>query len=79
MHDVALEFYQYTLNDGSIQTEYELSVSVFLKPGNIFYRLYRAAKYLSGNRSCYGDFDSFEFLPTDATKIQSMVSGLRAC
>lgn len=79
VHDVALEFYQYTLNDGSIQTEYELSVSVSLKSGNIFYRLYRAAKYLSGNRSCYGDFDSFEFLPTDATKIQSMVSGLRAC
>lgn len=79
VHDVALEFYQYTLNDGSIQTEYELSVSVSLKSGNIFYRLYRAAKYLSGYRSCYGDLDSFEFLPTDATKIRSMVSDLRAC
>ena len=77
VYEVALETYQYTLADGSIQTEYELSVSVFLKPGNIFYRLYRAAKYLSG--SCYGDFDSFEFLPTDATEIRSMVSGLRAC
>lgn len=79
VYEVALETYQYTLADGSIQTEYELSVSVSLKPGNIFYRFYRAAKYLSGNRSCYGDFDSFEFLPTDAMKIQSMVSGLRAC
>ena len=30
--------------------------------------------YLSG---CYGDFDSFEFLPTDAAKIRSMAEGLR--
>ncbi|WP_440315416.1 hypothetical protein, partial [Leyella stercorea] len=79
VYDVALEFYQYTLNDGSIQTEYELSVSVSLKPGNIFYRLYRTAKYLSGYRSCYGDFDSFEFLPADAARLHRMVSGLRAC
>lgn len=79
VYEVALETYQYTLADGSIQTEYELSVSVSLKPGNIFYRFYRAAKYLSGNRSCYGDFDSFEFLPVDAAKLRSMVSGLRAC
>ena len=77
VYDVALETYQYTLVDGSIQTEYELSVSVSLKPGNIFYRLYRAAKYLSGYCSCYGDFDSFEFLPTDAAKIRSMAEGLR--
>ena len=79
VYEVALETYQYTLADGSIQTEYELSVSVSLKPGNIFYRFYRAAKYLSGNRSCYGDFDSFEFMPTDAAKLHRMVSELRAC
>lgn len=79
VYDVALEFYQYKLNDGSIQTEYEMSVCVSLKRGNILYRLYRAAKYLSGYRSCYGDFDSFEFLPVDAAKLRSMVSGLRAC
>lgn len=79
VYEVALETYQYTLADGSIQTEYELSVSVSLKPGNIFYRFYRAAKYLSGNRSCYGDFDSFEFMPTDSAKLHRMVSGLRAC
>ena len=77
VYDVALEAYQDTLPDGSIQTEYELSVSVSLKPGNVFYRLYRAAKYLSGYRSCYGDFDSFEFLPVDAAKLHRIVSGLR--
>ena len=79
VYEVALETYQYTLADGSIQTEYELSVSVSLKPGNIFYRLYRAAKYLSGYCSCYGDFDSFEFMPTDAVKLHRIVTGLRAC
>lgn len=79
VYDVALEAYQDTLNDGSIHTEYELSVSVSLKPGNILYRIYRAAKYLSGYRSCYGDFDSFEFLTADAAKLHRMVSGLRAC
>ena len=77
VYEVSFEAYQYTLNDGSIQTEYEMSVCVSLKPGNIFYRLYRAAKYLSGYCSCYGDFDSFEFLPTDAAKILSMAEGLR--
>lgn len=79
VYEVSLEAYQYTLYDGSIQTEYEMSVCVSLKPGNILYRLYRAAKYLSGYRSCYGDFDSFEFLPVDAAKLHRMVSGLRAC
>ena len=79
VYDVALEFYQYTLNDGTVYSEYEISVCVSLKPGTILYRLYRAAKYLSGYRSCYGDFDSFEFLPVDAAKLHRMVSGLRAC
>lgn len=77
VYEVALEAYQYTLNDGSVQTKYEMSVCVSIKPGNIFYRLYRTAKYLSG--SCYGDFDSFEFMPTDAAKLHRMVSGLRVC
>ena len=79
VYDVALEFYQYTLNDGTVHSEYEISVCVSLKPGNLFYRLYRTAKYLSGYCSCYGDFDSFEFMPTDAVKLHRMVSGLRAC
>ena len=77
VYEVSLEAYQYTLNDGSTQTEYEMSVCVSLKLGNILYRLYRAAKYLSGYRSCYGDFDSFEFLPVDAAKLHRIVSGLR--
>lgn len=77
VYEVALEAYQDTLADGSVQTGYDMSLSVSLKPGNIFYRLYRAAKYLSGYRSCYGDFDSFEFLPTDAAKLRSMAEGLR--
>ena len=79
VYEVAFEAYQVTLNDGSIHSEYEISVCVSLKPGNVFYRLYRTAKYLSGYCSCYGDFDSFEFLPTDAAKIRIMVSGLRVC
>lgn len=79
VYDVAFEAYQNTLTDGSVQTKYEMSVSVSLKSGNVFYRLYRAAKYLLGYCSCYGDFDFFEFLPTDAAKLHRMVSGLRAC
>lgn len=79
VYNVALEAYQDTLTDGSVQTKYEMSLSVSLKPGNVFYRLYRAAKYLSGYCSCYGDFDSFEFMPTDDAKLHRMVSGLRAC
>ncbi len=79
VYEVAFEAYQVTLNDGSIHSEYEISVCVSLKPGNVFYRLYRTAKYLSGYCSCYGDFDSFEFLPVDAAKIRSMAEGLRAC
>ena len=79
VYEVAFEAYQVTLNDGSIHSEYEISVCVSLKPGNVFYRLYRTAKYLSGYCSCYGDFDSFEFLPTDAAKFHRMAEGLRAC
>ena len=79
VYDVAFEAYQNTLTDGSVQTKYEMSVSVSLKSGNVFYRLYRAAKYLLGYCSCYGDFDSFEFMPTDAAKLHRMVSGLNFC
>ena len=77
VYEVAFEAYQVTLNDGSIHSEYEISVCVSLKPGNLFYRLYRTAKYLSGYCSCYGDFDSFEFLSADAAKLHRIVSGLR--
>ena len=79
VYEVAFEAYQVTLNDGSIHFEYEISVCVSIKPGNAFYRLYRTAKYLSGYCSCYGDFDSFEFVQNDAWKLHHMVSGLRAC
>ena len=79
VYDVAFEAYQDTLKDGNAHTEYEMSVLVSLRPGNVFYRLYRAAKYLSGYRSCYGDFDSFEFLPADAANLHRMVNGLRLC
>lgn len=79
VYEVAFEAYQVTLNDGSIHSEYEISVCVSLKPGNVFYRLYRTAKYLSGYCSRYGDFDSFEFVQNDAWKLHRMVSGLRAC
>lgn len=77
VYEVSFETFQDKLKDGSILTDSELSVCVWMKPGNLFYRLYRAAKYLSGYCSCYGDFDSFEFLPVDAAKIRSMAEGLR--
>jgi hypothetical protein len=77
VYEVSFETFQDKLKDGSILTDSELSVCVWMKPGNLFYRLYRAAKYLSGYCSRYGDFDSFEFLPVDAAKIRSMAEGLR--
>lgn len=77
VYEVSFETFQDKLKDGSILTDSELSICVWMKPGNIFYRLYRAAKYLSGYCSRYGDFDSFEFMPTDAVKLHRMVSGLR--
>ena len=78
VYAVALEGYLYTLNDGSVKTEYEMSVCVSLKPGNIFYRLYRTAKYLSGSHSCFGDFDCCEFMPTAAAKVHRRVCELSA-
>lgn len=77
VYEVSFETFQDKLKDGSILTDSELSVCVWMKPGNLFYRLYRAAKYLSGYCSRYGDFDSLEFLPVDAAKIRSMAEGLR--
>ena len=79
VYEVSFETFQDKLKDGSILTDSELSVCVWMKPGNLFYRLYRAAKYLSGYCSRYGDFDSFEFVQNDAWKLHRMVSGLRAC
>ena len=64
------------LKDGSMLPEYEMSVCVSMKPGNVFYRLYRAVKYQSGYCSCYGDFGSFEFTQTDAEKLHLIASGL---
>ena len=79
VYEVSFETYQFELKEGSMQTEYEMSVCVSMKPGNVFYRLYRTVKYLSGYCSCYGDFDSFEFTQTDAEKFHLIASGLRAC
>lgn len=55
-----------------------LSVCVSMKNGNMFYRIYRAAKYLFGYCSCYGDFDSFEFMQTDAFRLHRMASVLKS-
>ena len=79
VYEVSFETYQLELEDGSMQTKYEMSVCVSMKPGNVFYRLYRTIKYLSGYCSCYGDFDSFEFTQADAEKLHLIASGLRAC
>ena len=76
VYEVSYETYQFELKDGSMLPEYEMPVCVSMKPGNVFYRLYRAAKYLSGYCSCYGDFDSFEFTQTDAEKLHLIASGL---
>ena len=75
-YEVSFETNQFELKDGSMLPEYEMSVCVSMKPGNVFYRLYRAAKYLLGHCSCYGDLDSFEFTQTDAEKLHLIVSGL---
>lgn len=40
VYNVALKAYQDTLPDGSVLTEYDMSVSVSLKPGNVLYRFY---------------------------------------
>lgn len=79
VYEVSFETYQNTLEDESILTQSELSICVSMKPGNLFYRLYRTTKYLFGYCSCYGDFDSFEFKQAEAWKLHSMVSYLRIC
>lgn len=78
VYDVAFETRQSTLCDGSEPTDSELSVCVSMKNGNMFYRIYRAAKYLFGYCSCYGDFDSFEFRQTDAFRLHRMASVLKS-
>lgn len=78
VYDLAYETSQHTLLDGSVLIDHDTWLSASMKPGNVFYRLCRATKYLCGYRSCYGDFDSFEFLPADAAKLHRMVRGLRA-
>lgn len=55
------------------RSDVESSISVSMKPGNLFYRLYRAVKHVFGYRSCYGDFDSFEFTENDADKLHDFV------
>lgn len=52
--------------------------SVHLKPErSMLKRLWRAAKYVVGHRSQYGDFDEFIFNPHDAEKLQKVVDHLR--
>lgn len=55
----------------------EVYCSIHLKPErNIFKRIWRAVKYISGHRSIYGDFDEFIFKPEDAGKLQEVVNYL---
>lgn len=79
VYNVTFEPHKTKFYDGSIQTHSELSICVSMKPGNVFYRLYRATKHLLGYCSCYGDIDSFEFKQADAEKLHRMVKGMRAC
>lgn len=58
------------------RSDVESSISVSMKPGNLFYRLYRAVKHVFGYRSCYGDFDSFEFYEGEADKLHDFVRSL---
>ena len=77
VYDVAFETCQNAV--GSASASSELTVCASMKPGNVFYRICRAAKYLFGYCSCYGDFDSFEFRQGDAEKLHRMVRGLKSC
>ena len=51
----------------------ERSITVSMKPGNLFYRIYRAVKHVFGYRSIYGDFDSFVFNEEDADKLHDFI------
>lgn len=64
--------------DDRTLSEIESSISVSMKPGNVFYRLYRAVKYVFGYRSCYGDFDSFEFDEKDADRLHDFIKSSAA-
>lgn len=56
----------------------EVYVSVHLRPGNFWYRLKNAFRYLLGKRSIYGDFDEFIFKKEDADRLQSIVDKLKS-
>lgn len=59
--------------DNNTLSDIESSISVSMKPGNLFYRLYRAVKHVFGYRSCSGDFDSFEFNEEDADRLHDFI------
>lgn len=62
--------------DNDELSDTESSITASMKPGNLFYRLYRAVKFVFGYRSCYGDFDSFEFTEDDADKLHDFIKSL---
>lgn len=64
--------------DNSTLSDIESSITVNFKSGNLFYRVCRAVKHLFGYRSCYGDFDSFEFYEEDADKLHDFIKSLAA-
>ena len=52
--------------------------SVHLKPEpNVFKRIWKAAQYVFGHRSNYGDFDEFIFKSSDADSLQQIVDYLK--
>lgn len=58
----------------------EVYCSIHLKPErNLFKRIWRAIKYVSGHRSIYGEFDEFIFKPEDADKLQEVTDYLKQC
>ena len=58
----------------------EVYCSIHLKPErNLFKRIWKAVKYISGHRSIYGDFDEFIFKPEYADRLQQVVDYLRSC
>lgn len=59
--------------DNDELSDTESSITASMKPGNLFYRLYRAVKFVFGYRSCYGDFDSFEFTENDGDKLHDFI------
>ena len=62
--------------DDNTSSDIEGSVTVSLKPGNLFYRICRAVKHVFGYCSCYGDFDSFEINEEDADKLHNFIKSM---